>query len=248
MKKYLLFWSSLGFALGGALLTESCQHDPTFVEITDPTDTTDNPIDTTNQGTPCDPNKIYFDLQILPILVSNCAMSGCHNDASHQDGVVLTSYQKVMQTADVRPFNLGDSELYEVITDNDPDKRMPPPPAARLSSDQISLISSWISQGAQNLSCDPGAGGCNTTNVTYSGRVRPVLQTSCIGCHSGSAPSGGINLSTHAGVAAVANNGKLFGAISHQSGFVAMPLGGQKMPQCTIDQLKAWIDAGAPNN
>lgn len=248
MKRNILFWGILSWALAGALLTESCKHDPTFVEITDPVDTTGNPVDTVAEGTPCDPNKVYFELQILPILVSNCAMSGCHNEASHQDGVVLTTYQKVMQTAEVRPFDLGDSELYEVITDNDPDKRMPPPPSARLSTEQIALIASWINQGAQNLTCDPDAGGCNTSNVTYSGKVRPLLQSSCVGCHSGSAPGGGINLSTHAGVAAVAANGRLYGAINHQSGFVAMPLGGQKLSTCNISQIKAWIDAGAPNN
>ena len=52
--------------------------------------------------TSCDPNKIYFQQQVLPILVSNCAKSGCHDNASHQDGVILTSYSSVITTADVQ--------------------------------------------------------------------------------------------------------------------------------------------------
>ena len=62
-------------------------------------------------STPCDATKIYFQQQVLPILVSNCAMSGCHDDATHKEGVVLTSYQKVMATTEVRPGNPGNSKL-----------------------------------------------------------------------------------------------------------------------------------------
>jgi hypothetical protein len=91
-------------------------------------------------STPCDPTKIYFQQQVLPILVSNCAMSGCHDDASHQDGVILTSYEKVMNTADVRPGRAGSSKLYEVLIDTDPDDRMPRPPRSPLTSQQIQII------------------------------------------------------------------------------------------------------------
>ena len=66
-------------------------------------------------STPCDATKIYFQQQVLPILLSNCAMSGCHDDVTHKEGVVLTSYQKVMATSDVRPGSPGNSKLYKVI-------------------------------------------------------------------------------------------------------------------------------------
>ena len=54
----------------------------------------------TPTGVPCDPDSVYFDNQVLPILVSNCAKPGCHDAASHQDGVVLSSYASLMSTVD----------------------------------------------------------------------------------------------------------------------------------------------------
>lgn len=254
--KFNLFVIGLLFVfLGLSLGLGSCKHDPVYLDMDNmPVDTTENPIDTTENpvdttmGEPCDPDLVYFNQEVLPILQSNCAFSGCHNAASAQDGVILDSYENVMATADVDPFDLDGSKIYRVLTDDDEDDRMPPPPTPRLESAQIQLISKWILQGAQDLECDPNAGGCDTDNVSYSQLVEPVLTTYCKGCHSGSAPSGGISLDSYSGVKIVADNGRLYGAIAWQNGFVAMPQGGNQLPQCTIDQIKSWIDAGAPNN
>ena len=94
----------------------------------------------TGSTTPCDPSKVYFQQQVLPILISNCALSGCHDDASHQEGIILTSYIKVMSTGDVRPGNPGGSDLYKSIIETDPGDRMPQPPRNPLSQEQILLI------------------------------------------------------------------------------------------------------------
>jgi uncharacterized membrane protein len=213
-----------------------------------------NPIDTTSKDTtvvapvPCEDNIIYFEKDILPLLRSNCTFSGCHDAASAQDGVILESYASVIQTADVEAFNLEDSEIYEVLVDNDLDERMPPSPRSALDADKINLIAEWILQGAQDLTCDTNLGGCDTTQVSFSTFVKPLLDATCVGCHSGPGASGGINLSGYANTETVANSGKLFGAINHEMGFQAMPQGGNKLAQCDIDQIKAWIDAGAKNN
>ncbi len=45
-----------------------------------------------------------------------------------------------------------------------------------------------------------------------------------------------------------ANNGKLFGAVNHDSGFAAMPKNAPKLSDCKIDQIKIWIEDGTPNN
>lgn len=93
------------------------------------------------------------------------------------------------------------------------------------------------------------AGNCDTSNSTYSAMVQPALQTyGCTGCHSGAAPSGNLLLATYADVKTVAQNGKLYGSITHSSGYVAMPQGGNKMSSCDINRIKAWIDSGALNN
>ena len=229
----------------------ACEHDPVVDPVDpgpDPIDTIVDPIDTTVNGTPCDPNVVYFNMQILPLLKSNCAKSGCHDAISHQEDIILDSYQNVMGSDVIEPFDLSDSDLFEVITENDPDKQMPPAPNQRLNAEQINLIASWILQGAKDLTCDENAGQCNTDNITYVDFVSPLLTTYCVGCHSGGAPSGGISLNTYAGVQTVALNGRLYGAISHSAGFTPMPFGSAKLPQCSIDKIKAWIDEGAQNN
>lgn len=247
------------FGLGLWLSFPSCKHEPLFDDtMVEPMDTTSNPIDTmpvdtntidtTNTGTPCDSDVVYFDLQVLPILQSNCAFSGCHDVASAQDGVILEDYEYVMQTAEVEPFNLNESELYEVLVETDLDDIMPPAPNAPLSSNQINIVATWILQGAQDLECDPNAAGCETDNVSFSVFVKPLLQNHCQGCHSGTVPSGGIDLTTHSNVVTYANNGKLYGAISHEVGFEAMPQGATKLDDCSLDKIKSWIDAGALDN
>lgn len=254
MRSAPVFLALLIFGSGIVLSTWSCKHSP-IVDLPDPTDTMPDttiiePPDTTDTitGVPCDPDVVYFDLQILPILKSNCAFSGCHDSASAEDGVILESYESVMATADVKPYRIDDSEIYEVLVDDDPDERMPPAPAAPLPPDQIQLIAKWILQGAPDLHCDPDAGGCDTTAVTFSATVKPVIDTHCKGCHSSSSPSGGIDLSTWAGVKAVAESGQLYGAIAWLNGYTPMPQGSDQLPDCTIMQIKAWIDAGAPDN
>jgi len=247
MRKLLAYLAGIYLVLHLASAMTSCKHDPLFDQDLPPVDTTGNPVDTTVQGIPCDPDKIYFDLDVLPILLSNCAFSGCHDAASAQDGVILTNYENVMATADVRPFDLEGSDLHEVLVEDDPDKRMPyqlPP----LGQAQIQIIEKWILQGAKNLKCDPDAGACDTVNVSYAQTIAPVIEAHCKGCHSGSAPSGGIDLASWQGVKTVALNGKLYGAISWASGAPKMPQGGNKLPDCTIAQFKSWIGAGAPQN
>ena len=237
----------IGF--GSAL--PSCKH-TLMVDVDDPGmpgDTTvTNPGDTTAMGTPCDPEVIYFERDVLPLFISNCAFSDCHDAASAQDGVVLDSYQNVINTGDIEPFDLSDSEVYEVITEDDPDKRMPPPPRNALTTDQIDIIAGWILQGAKNLTCDEDAGECDTDMVSFAMDIQPVLQNNCVGCHRGASANGGVDLSNYAGVRTAANSGRLYGAVARLEGFVPMPQGGDPLPACNVAQIGAWVDAGAPNN
>ena len=245
------------FMLGiWTLSMPACVHDPFSPIDPGPIDTTGNPIDTMDvdtmdggtTGNPCNSDTVYFSRDILPLLKSNCAKSGCHDASSHQDGVVLDNYQHVMSSDVVRAFRPDNSDLYEAITENDPDKRMPVPPNQPLTSAQIDLIEKWILQGAKDLSCDEMTGTCDTTAVSYSTFVAPVLSTYCVGCHSGGAPSGNISLNSYAGVRTQALNGKLVGAISWANGYQPMPKGSSKLSECKINKIKAWIHDGAQNN
>ena len=232
---------------------QSCTHDPFLIDDIDPDpmDTINNPIDTMNIDTtdivtPCDPDLIYFSKDILPILLGSCAISGCHDAATATEGIILDNYVNVVNTAKVKPFDLSDSELYEVITEDDPDKLMPP--TGKLDNAKISLIAQWILEGAKNLECDEEIEGCDTENISYSGFVKGIFNTSCIGCHSTSAASGGVILDTYAGVKTVVNNNRLYGAINWDVGFEKMPQGQDKIDDCKISKIKSWIDDGAQNN
>ncbi len=254
----LLFRSLTVIVLLHLLLSgNGCKHLPTMPDepivpidtMMPPVDTTDTTgVDTTVMTIPCEPDVIYFERDILPILISNCTTSGCHNAQDAQDDVILNNYQNTIETADVRPFDLLGSDLYEVITENDPDKIMPRPPNAPLSSAQVNLIATWILQGAEDLTCDENADQCDTEDVSYASQVEPIIVANCRGCHSGGNPSGGIDLSDFAAVRAQALNGNLYGVIERLPGFEPMPLSADKLPQCQVDQIKSWIDAGAPQN
>lgn len=203
--------------------------------------------DTTGNGgenpQPCDPDSVYFENDILPLLISNCAMSGCHDAQSAEDGVILTNWQTVTQTADVRPGDPTGSDLYEVLVEDDSDKIMPPPPESPLSQQQINLIYTWIAQGARNNSC----GDCDTSNVTYSQTIRPLINQWCVGCHGGSFPSDGIDLTTYTALYNVAVSGQLIGTTHSQPGYPTMPQGSQ-LSDCEKEQLLIWVQDGAPNN
>nr|MBS0037020.1 hypothetical protein [Saprospiraceae bacterium] len=224
-----------------AVLETGCVHDPIEGDV-DP-----DPVDTTVVENPCEPDIVYFERDILPIFTTNCAFSGCHNAESAQDGVILTSYENVMNSGEVTPFSLSNSDLYEVLIDDDEDKRMPPPPRNKLSAEQINLIAEWILQGAEDLKCDYEM-ECNLENVSYSMDIRPILENGCIGCHNPDNPSGGVNLDSYTGVKVAAESGRLFGAVNWSPGYVNMPFGGIQISECKIDKIQAWIDQGIKNN
>jgi hypothetical protein len=92
---------------------------------------------------------------------------------------------------------------------------------------------------------------CDTSSVTYSKTIKPVLTSNCYSCHSTSnAPSfgSGIKLENYDDLMVQVNNGKLVGAITHSPGYSAMPQGGVKLDDCTIEKIVTWINSGAPNN
>jgi hypothetical protein len=91
---------------------------------------------------------------------------------------------------------------------------------------------------------------CDTTNVTYTVTIKPVINQYCAysGCHAGAAPAGGMDFSTHAGLQAAALSGRLSGAVNQLSGFSAMPKGGAKLSDCTIRKIDKWIAGGALDN
>ena len=194
---------------------------------------------------PCDPDTVYFQNEILPLLLSSCATTGCHDEQTSEDGVVLVDYASIIETGKIKPGDPGDSELYEVLFKDDPEERMPPSPKDPLTPEQKSLIEKWILQGAKNNYCDAD---CDTTNVTFSGSVWPVMQTNCVGCHSGGNPSGDILITNYEEVALLVDNGYLMGVIKQEGEYKPMPPNGAKLSDCDIATIEIWIKNGKPND
>ncbi|MBP6313515.1 MAG: hypothetical protein WAR83_09685 [Flavobacteriales bacterium] len=235
---------TLSIALAVVLLFTGCKHEP----LVQPDDITTigggggGGQDPDPPEVICDSTTVFFEQQVLPILISNCAIPGCHNlPTDDNDDIQITSYQSLMNSGIVQ-----DGDFWEDINDTDPDDRMPPPPQSRLTAEQLALISTWLQQGAQNNSCQPGS--CDTINVTYSGTIVPIIQQKCQGCHSGTTPQGGLDFTAWGVVNSVANDGRLEAAIQHLPSAEAMPPSGPMLSQCTIDQFLIWIGDGAPNN
>ncbi len=188
---------------------------------------------------------VCFERDVLPIFQSNCTQSGCHNSQDHEEGYDLTSYDNIVRKG-IEPYDYQASEIYEVLVKSFGEEAMPQSPYSRLTDEQITTIALWIDEGAKNTTCIDST--CNTSNVTFSSSVKPILQTYCNGCHGGSNPEGGVDYNTYNGVKATVDNGKLPGSIEHQSGYSPMPKNGNKLSACKISIIKTWIDAGAPNN
>lgn len=225
------------------LLADGCKHEPEIRKDI-PADTTQNPIDTTLQGNPCSPDTVYFEKDILPLLLSNCAKSGCHDPITKVEGIVFTDYANTMASGRIIPGNPLNSDLYDAITETDPKKVMPPPPHAPLTSDQKELLRKWIAQGAQNLKCNSG---CDTLNVKWTSHISTIVNNNCKGCHSGTAPSGNVSLTDYLSVKAQAINGKLLGVVQQDAGFKPMPPYGSKpLSACNITAIRKWIENGTP--
>jgi hypothetical protein len=188
---------------------------------------------------------ICFDTEILPIFVSNCASSGCHNSEDRKEGLDLTYYGGIIK--DIKPYNTNRSKLLEYMKDRGEDQ-MPPLPSEPVSASNISLIEEWINKGAPNTSiCETSS--CDTlSNISYAFDIQPILATYCYGCHSGPSAIGGYDLTNFNGVKSTVNNGTLIGSINYDSGYQPMPQNGNKLDRCRIKTIKTWIDEGARDN
>jgi uncharacterized membrane protein len=195
-------------------------------------------------GTGTGSTLVCFQSEVLPLFQSNCAKSGCHDAASHKGDYTLDSYNNIIREGIV-PGRATNSKIYQVLFESGSDK-MPPAPNADLTAAQKAIIGKWINEGAKNtINCGTA---CDTTQFKFSTTISPILASNCVGCHSGTAPSAGITLSTYQSVKGQVTNGRLWGAVTHSPGYSPMPKNAAKLSDCQLTQIKKWIDAGALNN
>ena len=253
MKKLFIFLVFTMVAISILWTESSCKREPVYVGELVTKDTLGGidttvvvPIDTADYtGTPCSPDTVYFQNSVLPLLVSNCALSGCHDAVTHKEGINLTSYAKVISTGKVKPYYPLNSKMYTSLSSNS--ERMPPAPAPEFTVEQKAIIQKWIAQGALNNVCNENYGqGCSTIGVTYTNFIKPLVSNQCLGCHSNTSTGGGLLLKTYTDVIASAQTGKFYDSIVWKNGVSAMPKNGTKLSACYADKVKAWVDSGMP--
>ncbi len=185
----------------------------------------------------CSKDTIYFQNSVLPVVINNCAKSGCHDQGSNKHEIVLDSYSAIYNL--VKPNDPLSSKLYTVLFSFG-QQRMPP--GERLSVNQEGLIYYWIQQGALNNKCETP---CDSSHVTFDSAIVIITQSWCTTCHAGSNPANGLSLTTYDQVKASVSSGRLMGAIRQESGFYPMPKGSQLSP-CDIAIFQIWINLGMP--
>ena len=102
----------------------------------------------------------------------------------------------------------------------------------------------------------PLPASCDTTNVTYTAVIKPILQQNCYECHSTTASNSqrpgylffdNFNeLKTIALAQSPASN--LRDRINHRGISPFMPFQRTKLDACTIRKIEKWVEAGCPNN
>jgi hypothetical protein len=88
---------------------------------------------------------------------------------------------------------------------------------------------------------------CDTTHVTFTQTIVPILSGSCYVCHFTGNQQTSIVLDTWPGVNAVALTGQLVRSVE-QTGPFPMPKTGSKLDPCSINQIKKWVNDGAHQN
>lgn len=93
---------------------------------------------------------------------------------------------------------------------------------------------------------------CDTTNVTYSGTIAPIIQANCTdrGCHTSAHPDGSKIFETYNGVKIVVPNDQLMNALQYKNSPIdnMPPAPYDKLSDCDIAKFEAWIRRGYPNN
>jgi hypothetical protein len=115
--------------------------------------------------------------------------------------------------------------------------------AIALSIYAISMHSSCYKDNKASMY--PSSATCDTTTVTWTSDIQPLVNNSCAtsGCHDASG-AGGYALNNYAGVKTMVDNQRFITVMVNGT----MPRGGATMDACSINKVRAWINRGALQN
>ena len=100
------------FFITAFIILAGCEHEP-FEPIVEELD--ENPIDTTLN---CFEDTVYYKEDIQPIIDGNCSMSDCHDAVTKSDGIDLSSYDRVINTGEIKPMDPDGSEFYTSLSND----------------------------------------------------------------------------------------------------------------------------------
>ena len=86
---------------------------------------------------------------------------------------------------------------------------------------------------------------CDTVGMSYAIDIQPIIQNNCISCHSTTGVQSSSPFELYADVKFYADNGQL--VTRTNDALSPMPQTGL-MSECNRLKLRAWVNAGAPNN
>src|ERR1035437_452658 len=92
----------------------------------------------------------------------------------------------------------------------------------------------------QYIITNPPLVNCDTTNVTYTASVVPILNTNCTVCHgaaSYASSGGGFKIATYTDFAAFEKSGLMMNSLNGTGGLSSMPKGGNKLSACDIAKI-----------
>ena len=101
-----------------------------------------------------------------------------------------------------------------------------------------------------DASATPTPCDISSQSVTYAGVISPIFDAHCRECHATSVAStlgGGNDFGNYQTIKRYPA-ASILKSIEHAPGYDAMPKGRPKLSDCDILRIKAWIDAGEPNN
>ena len=94
----------------------------------------------------------------------------------------------------------------------------------------------------------PPINACDTTGVSFSAEVKPIIDAHCLSCHSLSAATASVVLEQYSDYAPYTlTSNRLVNSIDYNDPLLKMPPPG-KLPDCDIAKIRNWVSSGAPNN
>lgn len=250
MKYSLFLIVSLAF-----LIASSCKHDPIVLTDLPPED----PISCSEQEdivipNDCQPNESYYST-IEVIFNASCGSNAvaCHQSPNDDnDDVSLISYQAIVESMQddidddedpedfkivkvLREDNLGDDSF---MPKHNPDN-YPIIVSSSFRNNLANYLENWIANGYPNNSCEMEY---DTTDVSFSEDVYPIIYWQCIGCHNPESKSKNVCLSDYENIKY--NIGKVI----YQMEIGYMPYNANNVSVQEIEIIKKWRDQGLNNN